>query len=185
MTTEAATGTSDPDAKEELELMESIYSGLKRQPPEVRQRVLAWVLDRLDGAPLSLGRRHSGTQHGAPHEANERITQGSVTYGTFADLYNAAHSTTAKDMALVGAYWFQVCQGADEFVAAEVNKELKNAGAKVANITVAFNGLIESSPRLVLQVKKSGKSMQARKRYKLTLAGIKAVEDMIRGAGGE
>jgi hypothetical protein len=185
MTREAATGTSEPDAKEELELMQAIYNGLKCQPAEVRQRVLTWVLDRLDGAPLSLGKHHSGAQHAVQHEATKRVTRQNDTYETFADLYDAAQPTTGADMALVGGFWFQVCQDAEDFVAAEVNKELKNAGAKVANITVAFNGLIKSSPRLVLQVKKSGKAQQARKRYKLTLAGIKTVENMIKGDGGE
>jgi hypothetical protein len=40
---------------------------------------------------------------------------------------------------------------------------------------------METTPRLVLQLKKSGKSQQARKRYKLTTAGITEVERMIKG----
>jgi hypothetical protein len=171
------------DAKKELELMHSIYDDLKEQPVQVQQRVLAWVLGALGiAAPLSDGKRLSGSQD-VSHRGHN--AGNSDTYETFADLYNAAGPTTGGDMALVGGYWFQVCQGAEDFVAAEVNKELKNAGAKVANITVAFTGLIDSTPRLALQIRKSGKAQQARKRYKLTHAGIKAVEKMIKGDGGE
>jgi hypothetical protein len=36
-------------------------------------------------------------------------------------------------------------------------------------------------PALVLQLKKAGKSRQARKTYKVTVAGVKAVEAMLRG----
>jgi hypothetical protein len=58
---------------------------------------------------------------------------------------------------------------------------LKNLGQGLANITNAIDGLRNQKPALVLQLKKSGKSQQARKTYKLTVAGIKAVEVMIDG----
>jgi DNA-binding PadR family transcriptional regulator len=53
----------------------------------------------------------------------------------------------------------------------------------VSNITTALSSLIERKPQLVIQTRKSGNSKQARKRYRLTDAGIRAVERMI--SGGE
>jgi hypothetical protein len=54
-------------------------------------------------------------------------------------------------------------------------------GHGLINITAALDDLREAKPALVLQVGKSGKSRQARKTYKLTIAGIKSVEEMIGG----
>ncbi len=74
-----------------------------------------------------------------------------------------------------------MCQGADSFDSQSANTALKNLGHAIANITMALGALIKQKPALVLQTKKSGKSRQARKTFKLTVAGIKAVEDMING----
>jgi hypothetical protein len=102
-----------------------------------------------------------------------------ISYASLAELYNAARPETGAQKVLVGGYWFQVCEGLQEFSAQLVNDQLKEIGAKVANVTVAFNTLKASNPSLVLQIRKSGKAQQARKQYKLTVAGIRAVEEMI------
>jgi hypothetical protein len=57
-----------------------------------------------------------------------------------------------------------------------LNRELKNLGHEVGNITRALQGNIDEKPALVLQLRKSGGTKQARKIYKLSVAGIKAVE---------
>jgi len=86
---------------------------------------------------------------------------------------------------LVVAYWKQAIEGAESFEAFPVSKELKHMGHGVANITRALDVLIKSSPKLVLQVAKSGKSQQARKRYKVTREGIRRVQGMVSVVQGE
>lgn len=100
-------------------------------------------------------------------------------FGEFADLYNASHPRLDRDKALVAGYWIQVCQGADNFSGQKINAELKHLGHKVDNITKALSSLINVKPSLVLQVRKSGTSKQARKTYKLSAEGIKQVKGMI------
>jgi DNA-binding PadR family transcriptional regulator len=51
----------------------------------------------------------------------------------------------------------------------------------VSNITRARDGLKARQPQLVIQVQKSGKSKQARKRYKVTSAGKTEVRRMLSG----
>jgi hypothetical protein len=102
-----------------------------------------------------------------------------IEYGSLAELYSAARPETSAQKVLVGGFWCQVCQGLEEFSAQLVNDQLKEIGAKVGNVTMAFNTLKAANPSLVLQVRKSGKSKQSRKQYKLTIAGIRSVEDMI------
>lgn len=64
-----------------------------------------------------------------------------------------------------------------------MNTALNNLGHKLANVTVSLSVLIEAKPQLVLQLRKSGKSKQARKTYKLSVAGIDRVKEMIDGQG--
>jgi hypothetical protein len=90
---------------------------------------------------------------------------------------------TEAERALAGAYWFQVIQGQADFQGQQVNNELKNVGHGVSNITVALGKLQNQKPALVRQVAKSGRSRQARKKYKLTTAGISAAKAMISGHG--
>ena len=81
---------------------------------------------------------------------------------------------------MVAGYWFQELAGQDDLDSQRINKELKNLGHPSTNITRDFDALIRRSPRQVIQVRKEGKSRQARKRYKLTREGIKAVEQMLK-----
>ena len=54
----------------------------------------------------------------------------------------------------------------------------------VGIITGALADLAEQSPRLVVQLEKSGKTRQARKTYRVTPAGMESVRGIIRGAIG-
>jgi hypothetical protein len=80
----------------------------------------------------------------------------------------------------VAAFWIQerTNQGAD-FTAFEANKALRDLGYGVANITSALDDLIEVRPQLVIQLAKAGTSKQARKRYKVTGAGVKKVQELL------
>ena len=53
----------------------------------------------------------------------------------------------------MGAYWVQVCQGNQGFDGQSVNKELKNLGHGLGNITMALNPPIAQKPRTVLQLR--------------------------------
>jgi hypothetical protein len=77
----------------------------------------------------------------------------------------------------------QKSSGLDTFDSAAVNRELKHLGHGVGNITSAFNDLISQKPALAMQTAKSGKSKQARKKYKITRAGEKAVLEMLLRSG--
>lgn len=98
-----------------------------------------------------------------------------------AELDDAAAPKSNADTALIAGYWLQVCQGAETFDGFSANRELKHLGKGIANITHALESLKNQKPSLALQLRKSGKSQQARKTFKLTVAGIKAVEAMING----
>lgn len=172
------------EADAEFAAMQSIYSALEGLNDEARQRVLDYVSSRL--GVVAKQKSAPGPKAQDHHDEGEEETeapeaQSAAAFGSFAELYDTTQPKSQPDKALVGGYWLQVCQGAESFDSFSINKELKNLGEGVANITSALDGLKGQKPVLCLQLKKSGKSRQARKTYKITVAGIKAVEAMIGG----
>jgi len=165
----------------ELTAMQEVHAILAKLSPEARGRVVAWAVSVMNVAASP------STPSGRPAASAEKRPTGSTgegagdSFDTFAELFSAAAPKTNAEKALVGGYWLQACQGAESFVSMAVNNELKNLGEGVENITTAFDGLKDSKPQLALQLRKEGKSQQARKKYKLSLAGIRLVERMISG----
>jgi hypothetical protein len=170
-----------PDA--EFQAMQTVYAALNGLAEDARGRVIEYVSDRLGLALKSSSKPVDRTSEPdvADTEQSNTLEPTSTEFSSFAELYDEARPKSQSDKALVGGYWIQICQGAESFDGYSVNKELKNLGQGVPNITSALDVLKAQKPALALQLKKSGKSRQARKTYKITVAGIKSVEAMIGG----
>lgn len=181
------TNTQNEDA--EFSAMRDIYKLLEGLDDAARERVVIYVTGRLEivqpaakkPEPDTGGGGGGGGDGAAENAALSQKQAEAPKYPTFADLFNAARPETNPRKALVAGYWFQVCQGNEGFDGFSANKELKNLGEKLANITNALDALKDQKPALAIQVKKSGSTQQARKVYKLTTPGIAAVEAMIKG----
>ena len=161
---------------DELDAMKKIAAALEPLDDAARTRALQWASSRFRGSnamvlPAGLTR--------AADQGGEATTSGA--FGSFAELFDAASPTTEKDKALVAAYWMQMCQNVTSFAAQSLNDLLKDLGHRVGNITEALNQLKGERPALILQLKKSGTSKQARKTYKLTNEGAKRVSAMTEG----
>lgn len=169
----------------ELPTIGTVLTALKGLPDdEARQRVLEYVAARLGLVAVASKRQSTGQMELDETETAQEAMDAAVsqtTFVTFAELFDAAGPKTTAERALVAGYWLQVCQGADSFSGQAANTDLKHLGQAVANITTAVDTLKNQKPALALQLKKSGKSQQARKSYKLTVAGVKAVEAMLNG----
>jgi hypothetical protein len=70
-------------------------------------------------------------------------------------------------------------KNSSEVTSYEVNQELKHLGHAVTSINKVFDSLMEQRPQLAVQLKKGGSAKQARKKYKITHAGIKRVQQML------
>lgn len=163
----------------EIEAMGQIAGALARLEPDATRRVLRWAVERFsprDGSTTS----PSEVQNvgGATPASSGSDTQ--RTFASFSDLFDAANPQMGLEKILVAAYWFQVHEGNEDWDSQRVNTELKHLGHPSSNITRDLAALINRTPRFVLQVRKDGSHQQARKRYKLTREGIRAVEQMIR-----
>lgn len=159
---------------DELDAMKKIAAALEPLDDSARARALQWASSRFRGTNalvVSAGLRR-GSQVGEI---------ASEAFGSFAELFDAVSPTTEKDKALVAAYWVQTSQNVTSFPSQSLNDLLKDLGHRVGNITEALNQLKGERPALVLQLKKSGTSKQARKTYKLTNEGARRVSAMIEG----
>lgn len=164
----------------ELRSMHEVLKAVDGLDEATRKRVIAWAAERL-GVVLGRGRLQPAVG-GGNGLASENISENQeLAFSTFAELFNAISPANNPQKALVAAYWLQVCSGQEQFSSQSVNKELQDLGHAIQNVTQAFTQLKERKPALAIQVKKSGKSQQARKLYKLTRAGIDMVNGLLQG----
>ena len=176
--------TSNP-ADAEFLAMQTIYTALEPLDDDARNRVVNYIVARLE-VTLQNVAKPSGSGSTKANGGDEEVSmesEGNIApkYNSLAELYNATQPESTADKALVAGYWLQICQGVESFDGLSANKELKHLGHGLANITNAIDSLKSQKPALALQLKKSGKSQQARKVYKITVEGIKRVEGMING----
>jgi len=157
----------------EIRGMTAMIELLEQVDAEARVRMITWIAQRYGVALLAV--RQGSPPHG------DQGGQDNRGFDSFSGLFDAASPGTESEMALVGGYWFQFVRGEPDFGSQQVNDELKNLGHRLTNITRAFDFLRQMKPASVLQIQKSGRTKQARKRYRLTQAGMKAVEELITG----
>lgn len=165
---------NDPFA--EVEAMRKVAEALQTLKPDAAARVLRWAQDSYRGRPSEAAALSAAAANGLPYATQPPSNQ---QFTDIAELFAAASPKRGPEKALVAAYWIQQIQGRQDFDAQTINTELKHLGHGVANITVTLGALINLRPQLVIQLRKSGTAMQARKTYRLTREGIQRVERMI------
>lgn len=172
----------DPFA--ELEAMKSIATALKGLDDEAIGRIVRWQIEQyavdIGGAA---SKRKASPQAEQRHQSEE-IAETEVAFESAAELLATARPSTDAEKVLVTGYWFQVLQSHPDLEGQIINTELKHQGHGVKNITNAFAGLMGQKPQLAIQLRKSGTSKQARKKYKLTTEGILKVRRMISDLSG-
>jgi hypothetical protein len=163
----------------ELKALGDITNALADLTEEQRRNVLLYVNARYGGQlPLMRRPATAGTEPGV-------TLPDAAQYADIGDLFDTANPQTEEERVLVIAYWIQAIEGVENFEAFPVNKYLKHLGHPVSNITRALEAMIHQTPRLILQMSKSGTAKQARKRYKVTREGIKRVQAMLVQGNGE
>lgn len=176
------------DTDLEVEAMGTTSKALGGLDEAAQARVIRWLAERY-GIVLSATKpRRAGDSNLKDREEDDADDDvdldGKDGFDHFAELYDASGASTHGDGMLVAAYWVQVLRGQDSFASLELNKLLKDLGHGVTGTSKVMTVLIGKKPAaLILQLKKAGKTKQARKTYKLTDAGRKAVEQMIASNG--
>lgn len=175
------------EADPELNAMGAVLSALTPLDREAKARVLSWAAKRFeiqaDLPPPPPPRTDTDGRNGAEGSgAPSPPTSDLMAFETLGELFSAASPNTDAQKVLVAAYWFQVRGGLSDFESQPVNTELKHLGHGVGNITGAIESLKNQKPSLVVQLRKSGQTRQARKKFKVTTEGIRAVDALVRAA---
>jgi hypothetical protein len=178
--TQTQTDAKNP-AEQEFEATRAVYNALEPLDDDARERVVKHIAGMLEISAPMVAETKTAASNGAGEETEVQTTTGVPAFKTFAELFDAADPKTAADKALVAGYWLQVCQQAENFDGQGANKELNHLGHKLTNITNALSALNSLRPSLAIQLAKSGSSQQARKTYKITVAGVEAVKVMLNG----
>jgi hypothetical protein len=175
---------TDTGIDPEISAMGAVAGAMNPLEPDQQARVLRWAADRYGLKDLTIGNRGGQGYTGDEGDQRDAGAGGErPAYASIDELFESGAAKTNAQKALLAAYWFQVVQGGAGFQSFTLNTALKDLGLGIPNITDALSSAEASKPALVMQTAKSGKSRQARKTYKLTTAGVKAVEVMLEGNG--
>lgn len=172
----------------EIEAMGKIADTLGDLEEEVRARVLRWAGERY-GVEVAPPRRRGGKvedfseddfddddENGKDDHGSTGESGTSQPFEHFAELYDAANPSNDQERALVAAYWTQVNLGKSPFGSAELNRLLKDLGHGIMAINKAMLSNMKKKPALILQVSRGGTAQQARKKYKVTDAGLRWIK---------
>jgi hypothetical protein len=172
------------DQDKEISAMARISETLdkfNKDEVETVKRILRWAASRYG---LNSIENLANSTDRASHATRDTGDFEERSFEDLADLFHAASPKTEADKALVASFWLTTGEKKTSFTGWEVNKELKNLGHGIGNITDALSSLMRRKPALVLQTAKSGTSRQARKKYKLTRAGLDYLRRMTSGESG-
>ena len=172
----------------EVDAMSAVATALTDLEEDAQDRVLRWAAERYGVSIATSGRRSGPSAGDQAEEAGDEVTEEEIAeeapaYEHFAELFAKAQPKTEPDKALVAAYWLQAIQGESTWQSAALQKELKNLGHAISNITDALTSNMRKKPQRIIQLQKAGNAKQARKTYKVTHEGLVYVQGMLRGEG--
>jgi len=168
--------TRSVDAATEAKAIADVVEALRPLDVGAIVRVLDWASKRYaSGLHRDAPGGPSPMAVTSPREDEETDAR------DLAELYTAADPRTESESVLIAAYWHHVSRKTDVLDSQALNRDLKNLGRGVANVTRACSVLIQQRPALMLQVKKSGSTKQARKQYRLTAAGLQRARELLAG----
>jgi hypothetical protein len=163
----------------ELEAMSAAYAAVKELEPDSKRRVVVWLFEKC-GVSASAIKAPTSPPHGSKEEQGRNSQDDAISsFSDLATCFGAAGPKTEAEKALIAAAYLQEKGGKDALTGFEVNRELTHMGHALSNVTVAMTTLISQKPQLVAQLRKEGKTKQAKKKYRVTGEGLKKVQAMI------
>jgi len=150
--------------------IKAVFEALNGLDQDATRRVLDWAIQRFDPQ-----RSHVARISTVPPAAREP----SAAPAELGELFSVAAPGSGPEKALVVAYFMQEVQGLEHLEAQTLNSELKHLGHQLPNVTATLSLLMNQQPAAIVQVRKTGKSRQARKLYRLTAEGVRRVRAML------
>jgi len=152
-------------------------SGLTDQA--ARDRVIGWARSAHGSASSSDDEKQVRGREAK--DGGKQVGDASAPSADLHELMEQADPVTKEDRVLVASFWVQQNESAEGFGSQRVNTLLNDMGHKDSAINKTFAALMQTQPALVRQTHRSGKTIQARKTYRVTDAGKKRVAALIAG----
>ncbi len=164
----------------EISALQAANAALAGLDDSAKERVLKWLITKYSPDIQVSGDGQRLKALGAGLQTSTSSGASTSDFDSIADCFAMAEPETDGDKALVVATYLQERRGSDDLTAFEINKELTHLGHGVINIATCLGRLIEKKPQLMIQTAKSGKTKQARKKYRVTREGIMTVARMLK-----
>ncbi|MBV9774821.1 MAG: hypothetical protein JO040_12780 [Gemmatimonadetes bacterium] len=172
------------DLKEVKELLDEINQAISSYDPVLKERARDILIERAFGP--SSGSDQASASAPAPRPRGrprkESGGEGGEDSADLGSLLSRWNPSTMSDKALLGAYYLSQVRGDENVTSQAINSELKRNGLAISNITRAIEANMRPDRPLMVQEKKMGSTKQARKQYRITPAGVDAVERRLRGS---
>lgn len=160
----------------DLRAFEAVLKTLEPLTRDEQIRVLRWTVEKIGidhlGLPLTSALRHDIKK---VHHVDAAFAKHPGGFQSVGEFIAAANPGTDADRVLCVAVYIQDLDGNSTpdrtLTGKQINDELKHLGHGVKNITDCINTLKARKPQHMIQTRKSGKSSQAWKEYRVTNAG--------------
>jgi len=160
----------------ELEVMQNLLTQMEKlKDPIVQRRVVSWLASRLGQDVLF---QDSASQRKPSVSETSELS----SFATLGELLSAASPRTDCQRVLLGAAFLQKVRGMESLTSLAINRELTHAGQTVKGIATAVSRLTQGRPALIVQVRKAGRTKQARKTLTVTAEGFRYVGRMVRSS---
>lgn len=176
----------------ELAALNTAYTALKDLDPDAVARNLNWIATRLGvavplkpavgstakaGLPGSLSQTQTPAAPERDTAPSEQRTDPTEFFNspTAAEFLARFHNPSDKERVLIVAAYLQKSRQTKDLTGFLINKELKNIGHGLKNITAVTTQWQQDRPQKLIQLRKSGSSQQAQKTLKVTEEGLKWV----------
>jgi len=171
----------------EIGAINTCYEILNGLPAPARKRVVNWLAERFGSATEQSS---TTTKENEPARAEaEGNGAGEVEAGKsladedssqeFATAFSKAKPKTAADKVLFTAWYLSEKMGVKDLTSLRINKMLTHLGHKPTNASAEVRRLIAGKPALMIQMRKQGKSKQARKLLRVSEEGKEAARKML------
>lgn len=163
--------TQDP----EIKALNDVYDAIK----DLDDAGKRWVIESISKKFFSKKPEQISSLDEVEPGFSEADKMGFSQFESVAEVISRSTCKKNKEKALMIASYLQEKEGLSVLTGRQINNQLKHLGYGVKNITVVINSLINEKPKLMIQIRKEGKSKQSKKKYRVTTEGLKKAKGMI------
>lgn len=186
----------------EIIAMSEAFAALRELHNDQRNRIINWLSDRFDLEgkrpqeaakpapapepepeikPVKKPKAAEAVKEEKPAAAKVPEKKDFVHYDTALELFSEAKLKKSTERILLMAAYLQERHGFKEITSYDMNFRLKRIGHGVSNISSSLNSILNKKPQLIIQMEKEGTAKQKRRKFKVTVEGLRVARGFLPG----